>query len=1163
MPIGDQRFFEFIGWFIAVFNTAAGRLESGDFGKFCSVYVSFLPLPTSPHGLWTGHNPLALTLSRFLWVVEIFFFFGSFEQSANGTLRPPSKLLPWDKKMQPSHFKLLQRFKPDYSHSEFSQYESERTGLKVVVIDQKGPKVSGYFVLATEIHDDSGAPHTLEHLCFMGSRNYRYKGFLDKLATRVYSNTNAWTATDHTAYTLDTAGWEGFARILPVYLEHVIAPTLTDEGCYTEVYHVDGTGNDAGVVYSEMQGVQNNGPELIDLASRRLLYPHGIGFRYETGGMMEQLRVLTAERIRAFHREMYQPKNLCLVITGEVDQANLLETLDEFESTILDVIPHPELPFKRPWVDSEQVPALQKSVTEKVDFPEEDESFGEIEIRFLGPNSVDPVQIGALNVVILYLAGSSASLLDNVLVEKEQIASAVFYSIDYRPSTEIRFTLTSVETGKLEQVEKRFFEVLKDAMAAKLDMTYMCECIDRNLRMVKFVAESSAESFAEYVISDFLYGKRDGSTLANVSTLKEFDVLREWSENDWRQYIMRWISDAHHVTVLGVPSAKMAEKLKVAEEARVAERRKQLGNKGLVELAEKLEKAKAENDKEIPQEILARYQIPGIDSIHFIDTTTARSGLALKVGHPDNKVQKVVDDDGSSDRPLFIHFEHIPSNFVQIGVLLSVDSVPVQLRPLLPVFTEAFFTLPVNHNGKVISFEQVVVQLDKHAVGYTMESGRNLGNAEMLRISFQVELEEYFTAISWLRELCWEAIFDVDRLRAITTRLLADVPDAKRSGDDMLAAVHVMVHCSAESSVRAGSTLVKARYLRHIKRLLASQPDTVVAHMEELRKSLFRFENIRVLVIGDLNKLQNPVSSWDLFVQRLGTGTGGIKPIPKRRDLLSDVGRNLGGKSYIIPMPTVDSSFAYTTARGLDSYYDAKLPALVVAIAYMNAVEGPLWVAVRGTGLAYGANFAYSIETGFVHFDVYRSPNSHKAFEASKKIVSDHVSGAIPIDPMMLEGAISSIVVGFANEQATLASAARGSVIRQVVQNLPSDYKEKMLKKVRDITVDQIKDALEAIILPLFDPKRANMVITCGTALEKVRVVFIPFYLVTANRSMQPLKDGLESSGFAPEVRPLKDFEDDYGLGMGDDDDDDDEEEESEDDEEGMGSEDEDGEEDA
>ncbi len=167
--------------------------------------------------------------------------------------------------------------------------------MHVVIVDQKGPKVRGYFTLATEIFDNSGAPHTLEHLVFMGSKSYRYKGLLDKIAQRAYSDTNAWTAVDHTAYTLNTAGWEGFAQILPVYLEHIIRPTLTDEGCHTEVHHVDAEGNDAGVVYSEMQGIQNTSPEIMDVKARQLLYPKSVGFRYETGGFMEQLRVLGTE----------------------------------------------------------------------------------------------------------------------------------------------------------------------------------------------------------------------------------------------------------------------------------------------------------------------------------------------------------------------------------------------------------------------------------------------------------------------------------------------------------------------------------------------------------------------------------------------------------------------------------------------------------------------------------------------------------------------------------------------------------------------------------------------------------------------------------------------------------------------------------------------------
>ncbi|KAJ5749395.1 hypothetical protein N7533_006423 [Penicillium manginii] len=106
----------------------------------------------------------------------------------------------------------------------------------------------------------------------------------------------------------------------------------------------------------------------------------------------------------------------------------------------------------------------------------------------------------------------------------------------------------------------------------------------------------------------------------------------------------------------------------------------------------------------------------------------------------------------------------------------------------------------------------------------------------------------------------------------------------------------------------------------------------------------------------------------------------------------------------------------------------------------------------------------------------------------------------------MLDSAISSIAVNFANEQITAA----------IERNLPSHHKEKMLKNVRAITVDQIKCALRDIFLPIFAPKTANLVVICATMLEEAT------------------KQGFEASGFTPTVQPLKRFEDDYGLKAGD-----------------------------
>ena len=66
-------------------------------------------------------------------------------------------------------------------------------------------------------------------LVFMGSEKYPYKGILDLFANRGFSQgTNAYTDTDHTAYTVSTAGGQGFLQLLPIYVDHILFPTITN-----------------------------------------------------------------------------------------------------------------------------------------------------------------------------------------------------------------------------------------------------------------------------------------------------------------------------------------------------------------------------------------------------------------------------------------------------------------------------------------------------------------------------------------------------------------------------------------------------------------------------------------------------------------------------------------------------------------------------------------------------------------------------------------------------------------------------------------------------------------------------------------------------------------------------------------------------------------------
>lgn len=248
-------------------------------------------------------------------------------------------------------------------------------------------------------------------------------------------------------------------------------------------------------------------------------------------------------------------------------------------------------------MESAQPPALTKTLIETVEFPEEDESSGEIVVGLFGPSYTDSVAIAALNVLLTYLAGSAVSVLENVMVEKEELAGSIGYWLDTRPNTVIWFRPTGVATEKLEHVEQRLFELLKDVASKALDMQYLRDCLNRERRQIKFQAESSSSFYASSVITDFLFGKRDGSTLKeDLGTIAEYDALEKWTEEQWRDFLKKWISDAPHVSVIGKPSKNLAAKFKSEEETRIAARKEELGLEGLKKLAEKLQQAIAKND---------------------------------------------------------------------------------------------------------------------------------------------------------------------------------------------------------------------------------------------------------------------------------------------------------------------------------------------------------------------------------------------------------------------------------------------------------------------------------------------------------------------------------------------------------------------------------------
>ena len=134
--------------------------------------------------------------------------------------------------------------------------------------------------------------------------------------------------------------------------------------------------------------------------------------------------------VRDYHSSSYLPHNITLIVAGRsLSPTALLTTLqDQVEPSIIahkqNKGPHPA-GWKRPFVDSDTAtnkPVITENKRETVEFPERDESVGEIMMSWVGVGQKEFETDLALEVLGEYLTESAVSPLYREFVEIEEPA---------------------------------------------------------------------------------------------------------------------------------------------------------------------------------------------------------------------------------------------------------------------------------------------------------------------------------------------------------------------------------------------------------------------------------------------------------------------------------------------------------------------------------------------------------------------------------------------------------------------------------------------------------------------------------------------------------------------------------------------------------------------
>jgi len=164
-------------------------------------------------------------------------------------------------------------------------------------------------------HESHGIPHLIEHLTFLGTKNFSFLE-LNYQVTRHGGNLNASTNHDYTEYKVKVAGGEveGPLRALS---DMVLNPLLKE------------VSREKKVVLDELRrNYPTGGPDLRDFQVRKLVFK-GTSLARFTGGEPKEVKRVKAAQVRNFFKQTYTPDRILVSVHSPLEPTKVLKLVKE------------------------------------------------------------------------------------------------------------------------------------------------------------------------------------------------------------------------------------------------------------------------------------------------------------------------------------------------------------------------------------------------------------------------------------------------------------------------------------------------------------------------------------------------------------------------------------------------------------------------------------------------------------------------------------------------------------------------------------------------------------------------------------------------------------------------------------------------------------------
>lgn len=840
-------------------------------------------------------------------------------------------------------FRLISRENIKEIDGALAIYEHEKTGAKLVHIDNADAQKLFMIGFRTMPEDDSGVAHIMEHSVLNGSRHYPVKApFVELMKGSLNTFLNAMTNNDWTCYPVMSPNLKDFYNLMDVYLDAVMNPLLYEnpevlmqEGWH---YELDAQGRLMinGVVYNEMKGAMSDAQRQLSAAVAKEL--HTTFYRFNSGGDPAAIPTLTQEKFVAFHKKYYHPSNSITVVSGTLDIEPVLEHIDR------NYFSH--------YTHQQGMHIPQQP---RMDAP------SEAELEYAVPGGQDTAAMTYLAVAMLTYAGPSNRLdmamriLGDILFAGE--ASPVKRAIlDAGIGREVD---ASCEGGK----DGEF--IIEVSGAEPSDMQRLKTVLDGTLRSL--VRDGLDSKLVEGAVNKFDFRKRqsqdagvfsrvmraltlldawnaDGDLMGALGYSDAIDDIRRMAADGYFEGLIEkyLIGNPHTVYVTLKPSEGLAERAEAAERERLAGIMAEMSGEDIEKIRLNAEKLKIRQQTPDAPEALAtmpRLTLADVDTkATFCDLTEETAGDAS-----------------------FLYHERFTSGITYADAMFDMSALTREERKYAALIAAALGKLPTKKRG----YEELAIETDIETGGISaccLAQRKKDGSAyPYMCVSARALTQKLDRALSLMGETIAQTDYSASaRLEQVVKQIFTGVQSELEGNAYELAILRCRSYFREEAQATDDMTgLGWYEFIKNIARTVQHGGDTLYKALEHVAQKLFTRANLTLLVTGSPIEKAAFAKNADILMRALPDGRkAGEKCV------FSEEIRNEGMMSASM-VQYVCEAYDYTK---LGFAYNGSALALNSFL-----YSGYMWQRVREQGGAYGFNIAIS-DDGVLDISSYRDP---------------------------------------------------------------------------------------------------------------------------------------------------------------------------------------------